>query len=65
MANYKLRAFIRLDASGTIIPGSVVLRKSQPKYGRWQEITRNECCVPETTTTTTTSTTTTTTTTGA
>ena len=49
-----LRAFVRYDGSGRVIPGSLVLRKNKPKVGRWQEITTYECCNPTTTTTTTT-----------
>jgi len=50
----RLRAFVRYDGSGRVIPGSLVLRKNKPKVGRWQEITTYECCNPTTTTTTTT-----------
>lgn len=50
----KLRAFVRYDGSGRVIPGSLVLRKRKPKVGRWQEITTYECCDEVTTTTTTT-----------
>ena len=50
----RLRAFVRYDGSGRVIPGSLVLRKNPPKVGRWQEITTYECCNPTTTTTTTT-----------
>jgi hypothetical protein len=50
----RLRAFVRYDGSGRVIPGSMVLRKNKPKVGRWQEITTYECCNPTTTTTTTT-----------
>lgn len=50
----RLRAFVRYDGSGRVIPGSLVLRKDAPKVGRWKEITTYECCNPTTTTTTTT-----------
>lgn len=50
----KLRAFVRFDGSGRVIPGSLVLRRKKPKVGRWQEITTYECCNDVTTTTTTT-----------
>lgn len=50
----RLRAFVRYDGSGRVIPGSLVLRKNKPLVGRWQEITTYECCNPTTTTTTTT-----------
>lgn len=42
--NRNLRAFVRFDGSGRVIPGSVVLRKQKPKVGRWQEIVSYECC---------------------
>lgn len=44
--NKKLKAFVRFDGSGRVIPGSLVLRKQQPKVGRWQEIVAHECCGP-------------------
>ena len=46
MAKYdrRLRAFVRFDGSGRVIPSSVVLRKSKPRVGRWQEIVGYECC---------------------
>ena len=55
----ELKAFVRFDASGRIIPSSLVLRKKKPKNGRWTEITGYQCCNFTTTTTSTTSTTTT------
>lgn len=55
MSNKKdLKGFVRIDASGRIIPGSLILRKKMPKVGRWTEITAYECCGPTTTTSTTT-----------
>lgn len=56
------RAFIRIDADGKVVAGSLVYRAAMPKYGKWREIDADVCC-PSTTTTT--SSTTTTTTTGA
>ncbi len=58
-----LKGYVRIDGSGRIVPGSLVLRKSMPKVGKWQEIPAYECCNPTTTTTTTTAAPTTTTTT--
>lgn len=40
----KLRAFIRIDGRGIIIPGSVQFRKDMPKQGIWKELTLSECC---------------------
>jgi len=42
----KLKAYVRFDGSGRVVAGSLILRKSAPKVGRWQEITANECCGP-------------------
>lgn len=51
-----LKAYVRFDGSGRIVPGSLILRRSKPKVGKWQEIVAYECCnyVPPTTTSTTT-----------
>jgi hypothetical protein len=56
-----------VDGENRIVSGSLVLRRSKPKVGKWIEIPAYECCNPTTTTTTTTiaPTTTTTTTTEA
>lgn len=63
--NNKLKAYIRYDGTGRVIAGSLILQRSKPKVGNWQEIDANECCnyVPGSTTTTTTTTATPTTTT--
>lgn len=61
--NRNLRAFVRFDGQGRVVAGSLILRKSKPKVGRWQEILAYECCNQTSTTTTTASPTTTTTTT--
>lgn len=45
-----LKAFVRVDASNRIVPGSLVLRKHQPgsvktvTNGRWMEINPYLCC---------------------
>lgn len=65
MANYRkhLKAFVRIDGTGRVVAGSLVLRQKMPKNGKWFEIPAYECCSPlevvpsqqsETTTTTTT-----------
>ncbi len=60
----KLKAFVRFDGSGRVIPSSLILQKSKPKVGNWKEINATQCCndTPTTTTTSTSNTTTTTTT---
>lgn len=48
-----LKAYVRFDGSGRVVPGSLILRKKMPKVGKWVEIQAYECCAPTTTTTTT------------
>jgi hypothetical protein len=61
-SNKNLKAYVRIDASGRVVAGSLILRKNKPKVGRWKEILAYECCDLTTTTTTSAPTTTTTTT---
>lgn len=61
--NKNFKGYVRVDGSNRIVAGSLVLRKTKPKVGRWQEIPAFECCNQTTTTTTTTVAPTTTTTT--
>jgi hypothetical protein len=61
--NRPLKAYVRFDGTGRIVPGSLVLRRNKPKVGKWQEVAAYECCNPTTTTTTTVAPTTSTTTT--
>ena len=63
--NRPLKAFVRFDGTGRIVPSSLILRRKKPKVGKWLEIPAYECCEPTTTTTTSSSSTTTTTTTVA
>jgi hypothetical protein len=58
-----LKAFVRYDGTGRVIPGSLILQRSKPKVGDWKEIDAYECCNPTTSTTTTVAPTTSTTTT--
>jgi hypothetical protein len=53
----KLKAFVRFDGSGRVIPSSLILQKSKPKVGNWKEINATECCNDITSSTTTTTTT--------
>lgn len=52
----KLKAFVRFDGSGRVIPSSLILQKSKPKVGNWKEINATQCCNGSSTTTTTTTT---------
>lgn len=56
MTNRKdLKAWIRFDASGRAIPGSMIWRKKKPA-GKFKELINPAaygCCTPTTTTTTT------------
>lgn len=64
MANSRkdLKAYVRFDGSGRVVPGSLILRRNMPKVGKWKEIPAYECCNPTTSTTTTVASTSTTTT---
>jgi hypothetical protein len=43
-SNNKLKAYVRYDGSGRVIPGSLILNRFKPKVGNWKEINANECC---------------------
>ena len=58
-----LKAYVRFDGTGRIVPSSLILRRKKPKVGKWVEIPAYECCNPTTTTTSSTSSTTSSTTT--
>lgn len=54
--NNKLKAFVRFDGSGRIVPSSLIVQAFKPKVGNYKEIDAKECCnpvIPTTTTTTT------------
>lgn len=62
-----LKAWIRYDSNGRMVPGTMILREKKPS-GKFKEMvvpSVDECCSPTTTTTTTVAATTTTTTTAA
>ena len=46
MQDKRLKAFVRYDGSGRVVPGSLILRRNTPKVGRWQEVAPYECCGP-------------------
>lgn len=52
--NNKLKAFVRFDGSGRIVPSSLIVQAFKPKVGNYKEIDAKECCNDTTTTTTTT-----------
>jgi hypothetical protein len=43
----RLRAFVKIDNLGQVVPGTLILRRKPPESGRsnnWIEIEANECC---------------------
>ena len=44
--NNKLKAFVRFDGSGRIIPSSLIVQAFKPKVGNYVEIDAKECCNP-------------------
>lgn len=47
--NRSLRAFVKYDSTGKIVPSSLILAQSMPKVGRWQEINAYPTQSPTTT----------------
>lgn len=43
--NNKLKAFVRFDGSGRIVPGSLNVQSIKPKDGNWKQINSKECCL--------------------
>lgn len=41
-----LKAFVRYDGTGRVIPGSLILQRFKPKVGDWKRIQAYECCDP-------------------
>ena len=39
-----LKAYVRYDGSGRVVAGSLILRRSKPKVGKWTEIQGYKCC---------------------
>jgi len=44
--NNKLKAFVRFDGSGRIIPSSLIVQAFKPAVGNYVEIDAKECCNP-------------------
>lgn len=49
-----LKAYVRIDGSGRVVPSTLILRKNKPKVGKWTEVEAYECCNYVSTTSTTT-----------
>jgi len=47
--NNKLKAYVRFDSSGRIVPSSLILQRFKPKNGNWKEIESKLCCNPDNT----------------
>ena len=45
MTNTNLKAYVRFDGSGRIVPSSLILQRSKPKDGNWKQINSKECCL--------------------
>lgn len=45
-SNKRLKAYVRFDGTGRVIPGSLILQRFKPKVGNWKEINAYECCNP-------------------
>lgn len=41
-----LKAYVRYDGTGRVIAGSLILQRSKPKVGNWEQIGAYECCDP-------------------
>lgn len=47
MSNKRLlKAYVRYDGQGRVIPGGPLLSRVKPKVGNWVEIQAYECCNP-------------------
>ncbi len=42
--NNKLKAYVRYDGTGRVLPGGPILQRFKPKVGNWVEIDANQCC---------------------
>ena len=39
-----LKAYVRYDGTGRVVPSSLILQRFKPKVGNWKEINAYECC---------------------
>lgn len=44
--NNNLKAWVRYDVSGRIVPGTLITQPFKPKMGNWKEIPMKQCCTP-------------------
>jgi hypothetical protein len=44
-----LKAYVRYDGTGRVIPGSLILNRFKPEVGNWTEIDSSLCCNPPST----------------
>jgi hypothetical protein len=42
--NKRLKAFVRYDGTGRVVPSSLILARFKPKVGNYKEIDAYECC---------------------
>jgi hypothetical protein len=42
-SNQNLKAYVRYDGSGRVVPGSLILRRNKPKVGNWHQVQGYEC----------------------
>lgn len=43
-SNNQLKAYVRFDGTGRVIPGSLILQRFKPKVGNWKETPASLCC---------------------
>lgn len=42
--NKRLKAYVRYDGTGRVVPSSLILARFKPKVGNYKEIDAYECC---------------------
>ena len=43
-SNQRLKAYVRYDGTGRVVPSSLILARFKPKVGNYKEIDAYECC---------------------
>jgi hypothetical protein len=41
-----LKAFVRMDGTGRVVPSSLILARKMPKVGNWKQVQAYQCCDP-------------------